>query len=213
MKTADLLAILNRCRQLFPGLRRVGLYGSPQSILRKSTEELVLLHEAGLGILYLGIESGSDAVLSLMDKGVSAEAMISAGQRVRQAGITLSAMLILGLGGTALSDEHARESARVCNAIQPDYLSLLTLMVDDEAPLKRLIAAGDFVEPGPHAALMELRALVDGLELERTVLRSNHASNYVSINGRLPKDKARVLLDIDRCLDNGDRSFSTYRRL
>lgn len=213
MKTADLLKLFGRCRELFPNLRRIGIYGSPQSILNKSVEELASLKAAGLGIIYLGVESGSDAVLSLMNKGVTAADMIAAGRRVKAAGVTLSAMIILGLGGRELSLDHARESARVCSAIQPEYLSLLTLMIEGHSALAPLIRSGAFSEVSPKEALRELHELVSGLELERTVLRSNHASNYVSINGRLPKDKARILADIDRCLKDADTAFSGWRRL
>lgn len=213
IKTADLLRIFSKCRELFPALRRIGIYGSPQSILGKSVEELQALKEAGLGIVYLGVESGSDAVLSRMNKGVTAEQMIAAGRRVKASGITLSAMIILGLGGRELSLEHARESARICSALQPDYLSLLTLMIEDHSGLSSLIRSGEFSEISPQEALTELHALVSGLELERTVLRSNHASNYVSINGRLPKDKARILADIEQCLEDESVQFSGWRRL
>lgn len=213
MDTQDLLTLFQHSKERFPGLNRIGVYGSPQSILRKSVEELRALKAAGLGILYLGIESGSDRVLEGMKKGVTAEQMIAAGQRVKASGITLSAMVILGLGGQSLSEEHGRESARVCSAIQPEYLSLLTLMIEEHSALVPQIRSGAFSEVSPREALRELRELVSGLQLERTVLRSNHASNYVSINGRLPKDKERILTDIDRCLTEQGVRFSDYRRL
>lgn len=213
MKTQDLITLFNRCRELFSSLKRIGVYGSPQSILLKTDEEMARLKEAGLGIIYLGIESGSDAVLRDMNKGVTAETMIHAGRRVKTSGIALSAMVILGLGGQALSMAHARESARVCSAIQPEYLSLLTLMIDHHSALVPLIQSGRFSEISPEEALLELRELVSGLDLEKTVLRSNHASNYVSINGRLPKDKDRILQEIDRCLSDQGIAFSNWRRL
>lgn len=213
MKTADLITLFDRSRQLFPSLKRIGVYGSPQSILRKSGDDLAALKAAGLGIIYLGIESGSDTVLKRMEKGVTAEAMIDAGLQVKASGITLSGMVILGLGGKELSLEHARESAKVCSAIQPEYLSLLTLMIEDSSALIPLIRSGAFLEVSPEEALIELREMVSGLELEKTVLRSNHASNYVSINGRLPKDKDRILKDIDRCLSEKGIHYSTWRRL
>jgi radical SAM superfamily enzyme YgiQ (UPF0313 family) len=213
MKTADLLSVFSSCQQLFPRLKRIGIYGSPQSILRKSEEELNALKEAGLGILYLGIESGSDRILTWMEKGVTSELMIEAGKRVKASGITLSAMVILGLGGTAFSSEHARESARVCNAIQPDYLSLLTLMLEEGSGIIPMIRSGEFAELDPRAALTELREMIADLELAGTELRSNHASNYVSINGRLPEDKGRILQEIDRCLSDKNMQYSSWRRL
>lgn len=213
MKTADLLSVFSSCRQLFPRLKRIGIYGSPQSILRKSEADLEALKEAGLGIIYLGIESGSDRILTWMEKGVNSERMIEAGRKVKASGITLSAMVILGLGGTALSAEHARESARVCNAIQPDYLSLLTLMLEEGSEITPMIRSGEFSELGPRAALTELREMIADLELSGTELRSNHASNYVSINGRLPEDKGRILQEIDRCLSDKNMQYSSWRRL
>lgn len=213
MKTDDLLAIFNRCNQLFTGLKRIGVYGSPQSILRKSADDLDALKRAGLGIIYLGIESGSDAVLSRMNKGVDGKTMIEAGRKVKISGIPLSAMVILGLGGKALSLEHARESARVCSEIKPEYLSLLTLMIEHDSQLIPQIRSAEFIEISPEEALIELRELVSGLDLEKTVLRSNHASNYVSINGRLPKDKERILRDIDQCLSDKGIQYSSWRRL
>lgn len=213
METQDLLTVFSKCRELFGGLKRIGIYGSPQSILEKSSEELAALKEAGLGILYLGIESGSEAVLEKMNKGVTTDQMIAAGRRVKASGISLSAMIILGLGGKELSLEHARESARVCSAIQPEYLSLLTLMIEEGSPLNALIRSGKFSEITPSEALRELREMVSGLDLEKTVLRSNHASNYVSINGRLPKDREKILREIDRSLQNEGPAFSSWRRL
>lgn len=213
MKTKDLLEILNAIKAQFENVRRVGIYGSPQSILLKSEDDLRKLKDAGLGILYLGIESGSAQVLDWMDKGVSPGEMVEAGQKVRRAGIVLSAMVILGLGGAQLSLVHARESAVVCSAIKPEYLSLLTLMTEPGSLLLDMIRTGEFSEPTPEQALRELRELVCGLELENTVLRSNHASNYVSINGRLPKDKDKILGEIDRCLQGKDTHYSTWRRL
>lgn len=213
METQDLLTVFDKCRELFGGLKRIGIYGSPQSILEKSSDELAALKEAGLGILYLGIESGSEAVLEKMNKGVTADQMIAAGRRVKASGIALSAMIILGLGGKELSLEHAKESARVCSAIQPEYLSLLTLMIEEGSPLNALIRSGKFSEITPSEAMKELREMVSGLDLEKTVLRSNHASNYVSINGRLPKDKEKILREIDRSLQNEGPAFSSWRRL
>lgn len=163
--------------------------------------------------MYLGIESGSDAVLAAMHKGVDAAQMVEAGLRVREAGMGLSAMLILGLGGRALSEDHARQSARVVRAIGPEYLSLLTLMIEPGSPLALRRQEGTFAEPNPAEALQELRTLLEGLEGVRTVLRSNHASNYVSLSGQLPQDRERILAEIDRCLNAPSLRVSTSRRL
>lgn len=208
-----LTAIAEAAASHFPKLRRIGLYGSPQSILRKTPEQLAALKRLGYGIVYLGIESGSDRVLHRMNKGVTADEMIQAGRRVRAAGMTLSAMLILGLGGQALSEEHARDSAAVVKAIGPEYLSLLTLLIEANSPLRAELAAGTFAEPGPAEALQELRTLLEGLDGVETVLRSNHASNHVSISGHLPEDRQRILAEIDQCLAGGALRSSGFRRL
>lgn len=213
MKTPDLLTLAREAKALFPGLQRLSLYGSPQSILLKSPRELADLKAAGYGLVYLGIESGSDAVLTAMHKGVDAAQMVEAGLRIREAGMGLSAMLILGLGGRALSEDHARQSARVVRAIGPEYLSLLTLMIEPGSPLALRRQEGTFAEPNPAEALQELRTLLEGLEGVRTVLRSNHASNYVSLSGQLPQDRERILAEIDRCLNAPSLRVSTSRRL
>jgi len=213
MKTPDLLTLAREAKALFPGLQRLSLYGSPQSILLKSPREPADLKAAGYGLVYLGIESGSDAVLAAMHKGVDAAQMVEAGLRVREAGMGLSAMLILGLGGRALSEDHARQSARVVRAIGPEYLSLLTLMIEPGSPLALRRQEGTFAEPNPAEALQELRTLLEGLEGVRTVLRSNHASNYVSLSGQLPQDRERILAEIDRCLNAPSLRVSTSRRL
>lgn len=213
MKTPDLLTLAREAKELFPGLQRLSLYGSPQSILQKSPQELEALKAAGYSLVYLGIESGSDAVLTAMHKGVDAARMVEAGLRVRQAGMGLSAMLILGLGGRALSEDHARQSARVVRAIGPEYLSLLTLMIEPGSPLARQLQEGVFAEPTPAEALQELRLLLEGLEGVCTVLRSNHASNYVSLSGQLPQDRERILAEIDRCLNDPSLRVSASRRL
>lgn len=212
MDMDDLLTIADKARRLFPQCERLALYGSPQSILDKTPDDLYRLQRAGYKLLYLGVESGSEKVLLKMKKGVSSAEIMDAGTRVRQAGITLSAMLILGLGGREHSCEHALESAAVVNAIAPDFLSLLTLIVEEGSPLKRMIDRGNFVQTYPFEALEELKTLVSNLEIS-TVLRSNHASNYVSINGSLPQDKRRIISDIDCCLADKGRRFSEYRRL
>jgi len=147
MKTAQLEKIVKCCREHFPALRRVSAYATPQSLLLKSGDELGKLRDLGLSTLYLGVESGSEAVLERLKKGVTQAEMIEAGQKAVQAGMKLSTMIILGAGGSELSREHARESARVLNAIGPRFISTLTMMVVPGTPLEAEHETGRFTPP------------------------------------------------------------------
>lgn len=195
-----LLRILEMLRRYFPRLERVGVYGSPMNIKRKTCEELKALKEAGLGIVYLGLESGSDTILKAVRKGASSEDMIDAATKVRGAGIALSVIWILGLGGRERTEEHARETARVLNAMDPEYAAALTLMLVEPAPICREVEAGRLTPLGPAESLMELRRVVEGLEVSNCVFRANHASNYAPIGGTLLGDKQKVLEQIDLAL-------------
>lgn len=186
----EVLAALRRC---LPRLRRVSLYATPMNLLEKSEGDLAALQAAGLSLFYLGMESGSDAVLRKVNKGASADQIVESVLRGRAAGLKSSVMVLLGLGGEGASEEHARESARAANRMQPDYLSALTWMPVGEAPLARQAARGAFATPGDGAILGELRTLVEALDLRDTVFRANHASNPLPIGGRLNRDKAQVL--------------------
>lgn len=198
LKTDLLLAIMADLRQAFPKLNRVTCYGGPGDILRKSPAELAALKAAGLQIIYLGIESGDDTVLAAVCKGVNAAQMIEAGQRVLHAGIKLSAMIILGLGGKASTHRHAVNSAAVVNAINPTMLSTLTLMLHAGTPLRQAADRGDFQPLSPYELVRELKEFVSRLELTRpSIFRANHASNLLPLAATLPADKERLLAEID----------------
>ena len=202
MRTEHLKEILSIIRHSFPRCERVGVYASAQDILRKSEEELRQLHELGLGILYIGLESGSDEVLRRICKGANAEQMIQAAQRAKVAGITTSVMVISGLGGQALWQEHAQQTARVLNAMQPDYLGLLALMVEPGSVLSGQVERGEFQLLTPRQIVQEMHDMVAGLSLDGCFFSSIHASNYISLRGNLPQDKERLLKEIEFYMQN-----------
>lgn len=201
LSTGRLLEILERLRARFPALERVTSYASPQNLLKKSVEDLRALRAAGLTMVYLGVESGDDEVLRRIDKGATAEEMAEGGLKAREAGIALSVTVILGLAGPEGSRRHAEATAAVLNRIQPEYASALTLMLEPRVPaFEEVVSEPGFRELTVAEALGECRHLIAGLECEATELRSNHASNWLALKGRLPEDKARLLATIDRAL-------------
>ncbi len=195
-----LAAVLERLRAAWPGLQRVSCYASPQALLARSEAEMAALRELGLSLYYLGVESGEDRVLAALEKGVTAAEMVAGAAKATAAGVKLSTIILLGAGGRSLSEPHARASAAVINRIQPRYLSTLALIPVPGTPLHEQVAAGRFQLPGPRELLEELRTFVAGLELTGTLFRSNHASNYLPLAGTLPKDKGRLLAEIDAAL-------------
>jgi radical SAM superfamily enzyme YgiQ (UPF0313 family) len=200
----QLLELLAMLRKSFKELERVSIYGSPGNIRKKTAEELKALKEAGLGIIYIGLESGSDAILRSVKKGALSKDMIAAAKKVKAAGIALSVIWILGLGGKERSEEHARETARVLNAMDPEYAGALTLMVVEPAPICREVEAGALTLLDPKESLEELRRVVEKLELSHCVFRVNHASNYANIRGTLPQDKQKILAQIDEALGRSE---------
>jgi len=205
-KSSFLLALLERLRSAFPGLARASCYASPQALAVRSVEEMRTLREAGLSLYYLGIESGHDAVLAKLDKGVDSAEMIRVARKAGEAGVKLSTMILLGAGGRALSEAHARESARVVNAIQPRFVSTLVMTPVEGTPLFEQAQRGEVDELVPLELARELHEFVSGLELEGSVFRSNHASNYLALAGSLPKDKPRLLAALRGVLSDPGRA-------
>jgi radical SAM superfamily enzyme YgiQ (UPF0313 family) len=199
-KASFLRAVLEALRAAFPALRRVSCYASPQSLQVRTVEEMRELRELGLTLYYLGIESGHDPVLERLAKGVDAAEMIRVARKATEAGVTLSTMILLGAGGPELSREHARESARVVNAIQPRFVSTLVMTPVPGTPLEAEAARGDWQPLDDVGTVRELREFVAGLELTGSVFRSNHASNALPTAGSLPKDRARLLAELDAVL-------------
>lgn len=216
LSTDLLVKTLNLLYKSFSRLERVSIYGGPRDILDKTPEELLLLKKNRLDLVYLGVESGSESVLKAVKKGVSPADMIAAGRKVKGSGLGLSVTLISGLGGIDLWEEHALQSARVVSAIKPDFLALLTLVMEKGAPLLRNIEAGEFSLLTPWEILRETRVLIENLDLENCVFRSNHASNYFSLGGVLNQDKEELLHTIEMLLSKPEiknLSATTNRRL
>jgi len=203
-KASFLHKILAELRDAFPNLRRVSCYASPQSLQVRSVEEMAALREAGLTLYYLGIESGHDAVLERLVKGVDAAEMIRAANKATEAGVALSTMILLGAGNRKLSLEHARESARVVNAIQPRFVSTLVMTPVENTPLWEASKRGEVDDLNPIELAAELREFMAGLELRASIFRSNHASNYLALSGTLPKDKQRLVEGLDAVLAHPD---------
>ncbi|MCZ6598807.1 MAG: radical SAM protein [Planctomycetota bacterium] len=208
-KASFLHAILDDLRKAFPDLRRVSCYSSPQSLQVRTVEEMRELREAGLTLFYLGIESGHDAVLERLVKGVDAAEMIRVAGKATEAGVALSTMILLGAGGRELSAEHARESARVVNAIAPRFVSTLVMTPVEGTPLWEADRRGEIDHLDPLELARELRAFVADLELEGSIFRSNHASNTLALAGSLPKDKEALLERLDAVLAHPERAAFT----
>ncbi|KUO76748.1 MAG: radical SAM protein [Clostridia bacterium BRH_c25] len=201
MKTEDLKRILLKISEIMPECERVGIYSSPKDILRKSDEELKELKRLGLGIAYMGLESGSDEILRNIRKGVTSLEMIEAGKKLISSGIKLSMTLISGLGGKAQWKEHALESVKVINEIDPHYLGLLTLLIEPGTDMEQQLEKGEFELLNPREVIEETRLLIEKLNLNNCVFRSNHASNYLALAGTLPQDKQRLLQEIEKAMN------------
>lgn len=199
LPTAKLLKILQALRENFPKLQRVASYAAPKDILRKSEEELRQLKEAGLQLLYYGMETGDDITLKAVNKGVNAAEAIEAGRRVTASGMKLSLMVILGLAGKEGSQRHALETAKAINIIQPTMLSVLCLMLYRGSELLDQFENGEFNPLSPQGLMEELHLMMQNIDLpqdKHCLFRSNHVSNYVQLAGTLPKDKDRLLSEI-----------------
>jgi radical SAM superfamily enzyme YgiQ (UPF0313 family) len=191
--TEDLLKILQACHELFPRLERVTSYANPKNLLEKSEDDLKAIRLAGLAMIYYGIESGDDDLLKRIKKQATASEMIEGCARAHKAGLDISVTVLLGLAGLAESEKHARLTAEILSEIQPKYISALTLMLGPfEKNYARALGAGfEFLDKLDF--LKELSWMVSGLEVKDSVFRSNHASNYLSLKGDLPKDKKKLL--------------------
>ncbi len=197
LPTDLLLKILATLKETFPKLRRVSCYAGPKDILRKTPQELEELYHAGLTLVYYGMESGDDQVLSHVCKGVNGKESIAAGQRVVASGIKLSIMIIVGLGGKAGSKSHAHYTALAINAIRPNMLSALTLMMYRGSELREEYERGEFEILSPAESMEELCELIGELDFPPEVhclFRSNHISNHIALAGTLPRDKTQLLM-------------------
>ena len=198
-----LLRILEEIRSQLPWVTRVGTYANAKSLRMKSPEDLKELRASGLGILYMGLESGDAVTLKAIRKGAGPEEMIAAGRKARQAGFKLSITVLLGIAGRERSLVHARETGRVLSAIDPDYVGALSLMLIPGTALYEDHRAGRFPLLEPVEMLAELKTMIAETSLSQGLFHANHASNYLPISARLPKDKTAVLELIDRALAGG----------
>ena len=197
----DLLTILGWVYELFPECERVTCYASPGSIQRHTEDELRAIRAAGLTMVYMGLESGCDAVLERMNKGHDAAAIVAAGQKVRQCGLALSVTAISGLGSVELWREHAVETAKAFSAMNPEYIGLLTLMVEPGTPLAKWVRGGEFTVLDPIEVLKETELFLETVHSPGSVFRMNHASNYLSLRGTLDGDIPAMLSQVRRGLE------------
>ena len=197
MKTEDLLEIIGEIKKDFPHCRLISTYAGPRSTLSKTPEELKILHEAGLGRAYLGIETGMEALLKSTNKGVTRAEMLEAGLRLRNAGIDLWGIILIGLGGKPLSMENARETAKIINEMQPNHLSAMNYTPVEGTKLGNQALRGEFQVLSAKESLMETAELIRNLEVSGMHFTSDHASNYLPLKGTLNEDREKLLRLID----------------
>ena len=201
MRTADLLTILEALYAAFPSLQKVTIYAGPRSTLTKAPEELRRLREAGLTRAYLGVETGCDALLERIHKGVNAKEMLEAGVRLREAGMDLWVMVLLGLGGAGGgSRRHILDTAAMMNEMRPRHLSALTLTLYPGTELYEDFRAGRFQPITPRESLEEAKLLLEHLAVDPLHFTCDHASNYLPLKGGLPEDRAAFLAQLDSAL-------------
>lgn len=209
MKTEDILTILKAVEELFPNAERVSSYGTAQDILRKSEEELRALAAAGLGIIYMGAETGDDEILKYINKGVTSAEIIAAGQKLKRCGLQSSITLISGLGGRGKVKEHARSCARLISAINPEYASFLTLRLYEGTPMYDDVVSGRFERITPDEIIDEMTEFLQNVDSPGTVFRTNHASNYVVLKGDFNRDIHAMLKQLEQVKKN--KNYRVFR--
>lgn len=213
LSTRRLLAVLEEVRAKLPWVERVGTYGDTRSVGRKSVAELRALRAAGLGIVYHGMESGDDETLRRIDKGGTRAECIEAAAKLREADIAHSVMVLLGIGGTDRSAEHAEATASVLSQMDPPYVGVLTTTVVPGTPLHAAQTRGEFTLPGEFEMLTELRTIVAGLQVTACRFSANHASNYLPVRSVMPRDRQALLDALDEVLTRRDRRMLKPERL
>lgn len=206
-----LVSILESIREHLPWITRVGTYANAKSVKRKTDRELEELKTLGLGIVYMGLESGDDVTLQAVCKANTSAEMIEQARRIRRAGIKLNVTVLLGVAGTKRSKEHALATGTVLSEMDPDQVAALTLMLIPGTKLCNEAEAVAFELPGATGMLTELRTMIEHTHLSRGLFLANHASNYLPLKIRLPRDKAAVLKRIDQALA-GDISLTPEER-
>ncbi len=212
MRTEDLSEVLTYLRKQAPGVRRVTSYGRSSTLARKSVEDLAAIRKAGLDRIHVGLESGSDAVLKFIHKGCTAEDHIEAGRKVVEAGLTLSEYIMPGIGGKKWTGEHATETAKVLNAIDPHFIRLRSTRIPEPAPLYQDLMEGRFEPVSDDDMVREIRLMIDSLDGIHGTLTSDHIMNLLEeVEGSFPDDKQRMLDVIDRYLALPDEERLLFR--
>ena len=212
LPTEHLLRILTYIREEIPECERVAVYASPRSILGKTPEDLRTLRENGLSMAYLGLETGNEALLKKINKGVTVAQQIEAGQKLKAAGLTLSVTAINGLSGTEGWEEHAVDTAHALNAMGPDYIALLTLRIYTGTPMHRWVQEGSLTMPKPMELIRETHRFLQEIDCPGAVFRSNHASNYLVLAGTLNQDRERLIRQCEDAL-RGETPLRKYVEL
>lgn len=209
MQTDALCRICNHAHRIFPRLERITVYGSSQYMHKKGPEGLKRLAEAGLTRIHVGVESGDDEILRMIKKGTTASQQTEAGIWTRAAGIQLSVYVMLGIGGTARTLSHATQTADVINRMQPDFIRLRTFVPKINTPLLKMVQQGMFTMLGPHGVLKETASMIRLIDIP-SELCSDHYTNYINLEGRLPESRSRLLEQIDAALQRPESEFRPF---
>lgn len=209
MKTDQLVEIFAYAHELFPQLQRITIYGSARFVNKKSQADLIRLHADGLSRVHMGMESGDDVTLQKICKGTTSAEIIEAGLKLKAAGIETSEYYLVGIGGRERWREHAKNSARVLSAFSPDFIRLRTFAPERDTPILAEIEAGTFEYLSPHEALHEVRVLIENLHCDNSMVLSDHITNYWNVHGLIPRDRDKMLAEIDRALQIDEARFRT----
>jgi radical SAM superfamily enzyme YgiQ (UPF0313 family) len=204
---SKLREVLQYLNEKLPRVERIGTYATPQDILRRSSDELKKLRQLKIGIFYTGLETGDDELLQKIGKGVSSHELVEAGKKVKEAGISFSVTIILGLGGVEGSRKHVLETAKILNEIDPDYAGALTLTLVPGTPLYEQWQRNEFHPLSPFQSLEELELIIENSNFSDCFFSSMHASNYLSVRGKLPQDRERMLGELEEVLAARDPSL------
>ncbi|EKQ51684.1 MULTISPECIES: radical SAM protein [unclassified Clostridium] len=206
--------ILIYIKKVFPECNRVTMYGSPKSILLKSQKDLIELRNLGLSMVYMGVESGDDEVLKDINKGASVQELLKASKMIKDANILLSVTVIAGIGGVEKSENHAIKTGEIMSSVEPDYLGILTLMIEKGTALHNKIINKQFEVLNDREILNEIKLLIEHINVNKSlVFRCNHASNYISLRGNLPEDKEKLINEINYYQQMNKLKGEEYRSL
>jgi radical SAM superfamily enzyme YgiQ (UPF0313 family) len=200
----DLARILSYLKLKIRGLERVGIYANAVDVLKKDVAELKELKKLGLGIVYLGLESGNPEVLRRIRKNATVEQMIRAAKRVKDAGILLSVTVLLGIGGVEMSHEHAEDTGKILSEMDPEYVGALSLIIVPGTPIAEDLESGKLVLPSPFELIRELGTMIANCQFTNCFFASNHASNYLPLRVRMPAEKEKALELIRQVLERKD---------